>query len=102
MKGQAALAALLLVSAAYVAAKTDVKEVEQLAQGANMQNLAGKCIKFRPQKAGTYSFEVGESLDCPAPCPAIDHLHCLAAYIERRLLVVPRCGERRRALQHYR
>ena len=44
MKGQAALAALLLVSAAYVAAKTDVKEVEQLAQGANMQNLAGKCI----------------------------------------------------------
>ena len=67
MKGQAALAALLLVSAAYVAAKTDVKEVEQLAQGANMQNLAGKCIKFRPQKAGTYSFEVGESPDCPAP-----------------------------------
>jgi len=53
---------LLLTTA--VVAITDTEATVAVADGSNMQNLAGKCIKFKPQKAGTYSFELTSSDGC--------------------------------------
>jgi len=38
----------------------------------NMQNLAGQCIKFRPQKAATYSFALTSSDGCSSYHDTVD------------------------------
>lgn len=38
----------------------------------NMQNLAGQCIKFKPQKAATYSFALTSSDGCSSYHDTVD------------------------------
>jgi hypothetical protein len=75
MKGNAVVAAMLLTTAV-VLAVTEVEQAVAVTDGSNMQNLAGKCIKFKPQKAGTYSFEVRVIGRGPRETIPTHYLHC--------------------------